>query len=279
MRVQIHRFEVAQELGRDAGREGGQRQGGTASGEVELNRARDPVQALAVAVGGRVPPPLSPVVRGEPQLAQALGVLVLVVPVRDHPGIDPPVSPAGRAPSAGGVERELLRIELGKRFPGFDVRAGGREPGEDLRRRGEEEARALSDLERPLERRSLCRIALEVADDDLDVVLLVAVELLKRIRADQAPVDPHELVALLADPVRHRLVVPLSAPHEGGAEIEVARLARGPGGEDAPKELSQSRRRERGDRPVGVRMVLDPDPRVEETQVLGDLGGWSRRST
>ena len=77
---------------------------------------------------------------------------------------------------------------------------------------------------------------LQIGDDDLDVVLLVAIEFLKRIDARELAVGPHQLVALVRDPRGDRLVVTLAAANERGAEIKVFRLP-------APSGVATSRGR------------------------------------
>ena len=185
-----------------AGDQGGEGERRPPAPEVELHGAGDAVEALRRGSRGRGRPPsprssMSP--GPEAQLAQALRVLVLALVVRlEHPGIDAPVAPAGRAPAPRRIEREVLRIELGEGFPGLDVGPRRREPGEDLARARQEEARALAEVEGALEDRARPRLALQVGDHDLDVVLLVAVELLEGVGPQELPVRAQELVALPA---------------------------------------------------------------------------------
>ena len=75
------------------------------------------------------------------------------------------------------------------------------------------------------------------ADDHLDVVLLVAVELLEGVDPNEPPVGAHELVALPPDPVGDRLVVALAPADE--------RARRGRGGRPAaPSSVASDAREE-----------------------------------
>ena len=116
------------------------------------------------------------------------------------------------------------------------------------------------------------RYDLAAAEDDVDVVLLVAVELLEGIGAEEAAVGAHELVAMLADPVGDGLVVALASADERGAEVEVLRLFRLRGRERFVEELAELAGRKRGNGASGFRVVLHAGAGVEEAEVLGDLG-------
>jgi hypothetical protein len=80
----------------------------------------------------------------------------------------------------------MLGVELREGFAAEDVGAGGGEPAENFPGGGEQEAGAFAELE---SEREACAdgfaagAALEVGDDDFDVVLLVAVEFLKGVDA------------------------------------------------------------------------------------------------
>ena len=104
-----------------------------AGGEVKLHGAADAVEAGAVAFGAGLAV-VGHVLGGvDAELAQAGGGIVVVVFVGlEHPGENASVSAARRAPAARGVEREVLRVELGKGFAGLDIGAGGGEPGEHV---------------------------------------------------------------------------------------------------------------------------------------------------
>ena len=70
-------------------------------------------------------------------------------------------------------------------------------------------------------------------------------------------------------------MVALAAADERGAEIEMLRPAGLGGGEDAGEELFQGGRGKRRDGLVHVRMMLHAQARVEQAQVLRDLGDSS----
>jgi hypothetical protein len=93
----------------------------------------------------------------------------------------------------------------------------------------------------------------------------------ERVDPREAPVGAHEGEALPPDPVGDRLVVTLTPAHQGRAQVEVPRAAGPRRGERAREELPQGARGERGDRPAGVGVVLHPEARVEQAQVLGHL--------
>ncbi len=177
--VEVQGLEARYEIRGRPGEERGEGKRGAPSPEVELDGAGHPVEPLAAAVRAGLPCGAA-LVRIEAELAQAPRVLVAdVVLGLLHPGVDPPVSPAGGAPAPRRVEREILGVELGEGLPGLDVGAGRREPRQDPALLGQEEARALADAKRPVERLAVPCVAPEVGDHDLDVVLLVAVELLE----------------------------------------------------------------------------------------------------
>ena len=76
---------------------------------------------------------------------------------------------------------------------------------------------------------------LEIGDDDLDVVLDIAVEFLEGVDAGEFPVCAHEVVALIGDPGRDRLMVAFAAADERSTKIEVLGPAGG-GSVDDPRE-------------------------------------------
>src|SRR5690606_9640083 len=65
----------------------------------------------------------------------------------------------------------------------------------------------------------------QIADNDLDVVLLVAIEFGERVHPRQLAVDAHQFVALSVDPRRDRLMVSLAAADQRRAKVKVFRAA------------------------------------------------------
>ena len=68
---------------------------------------------------------------------------------------------------------------------------------------------------------SLAGFPFQVGDDDFDVVLLIAIELLERIDAKQPAIGPHQLVALLANPFCNRFVMTFARANQRGAQVKV----------------------------------------------------------
>src|SRR5690606_22993318 len=118
----------------------------------------------------------------------------------------------------------------------------------------------------------------DLAGDDLDIVLAVAVELLELFQIDVFPIRPDVFETLCGEAVRQRLMVPLSPTNERGAEVEhfllVSRLLSYP----ISKNLCEGRGGERDERFSRMWAVLDTDARIEQAQVLGDFRdrGYSR---
>ena len=103
-------------------------------------------------------------------------------------------------------------------------------------------------------------------------MLLVAIESLEGIDGHELAVRSHEGEALLPNPGCDRLVVALPSADERRAEIEMPGAACGWRGDDAGEKILQRPRRERPNRTVGVRVMLNPEPGVEQPEVLCDLG-------
>src|SRR5688500_3107409 len=103
-------------------------------------------------------------------------------------------------------------------------------------------------------------------------MLPVTVELLKRLDAHQFAVRAHELEALVADPGCDWLMMTLPAADQRSAEIKVPGLFRPRGCRHAREERSQRAGRKRFYRLTGIRMMLHAKSRVQEPQILGDLG-------
>ena len=269
--VQVQRLEAREELRGRQGEERRQRERRAPAPQVELDGPRDAVEALPAAVGAGLAA-LALLVGREPEVEQAGGVLVLLV-LRAWPS-------RGRSSRSRGTWGTSPAAELNEKSLGSS--SGKDSPVSTSVRVVENQERTsprgVSRKQAPLPSRSArssagpgLALALQVGHDDLDVVLAVAVELLEGVDARQAPVGAHELEALPPDPVRDRLVVALAPAHERRAQVEVPRAAGPAVREHAGEELPQGARRERRDRPVGVRVVLHPEARVEQAQVLGHL--------
>ncbi len=182
--VEIEAAQVREQLGGRGGKQRGQRERWLFAGEVEFDGADDAVEARAAAVGaGRAG--LGELVAGlDAEGAQAGGGIVFVVLVGlQHPGEHATVAAAGGAPAARRVVREILRVELGEGLAGLAVGARGGKPREDFPGGREEETRALAEREGAGERgggrAEFAGEGAEIGDDDLDAVLLVAVEFLE----------------------------------------------------------------------------------------------------
>ena len=86
--------------------------------------------------------------RLNPEKAQSRCRIVLGFLLRNqHPREHPAMAAARGTPAARRIEREVLRIELRKRFARLDVGARGRKPRENLAAFGEQKARALAEPE------------------------------------------------------------------------------------------------------------------------------------
>src|SRR5262249_33115659 len=155
-------------------------------------------------------------------------VAVLLVVVRlQHPRENPAVSAARRAPPARRIEREILRVELGKTLARFDVGARRREPRENLALFREQKTGSLAETKSVFEslRRlraearlrclasgfGLCALGFQICHHDLHIVLLVAIEFLEGVDAREFPVGAHQREALLPDPRGDGLVVALAS--------------------------------------------------------------------
>ena len=234
----------------------------------------DAIEALAVADGAQFAVRGGIIgIEGAQRVGDLIGHFLFLIGLQ-HPVVDATVAAAGGAPAARGVEREVFWVEFGEGLAAGDVGAGGGEPRQYFTGGRQQEAGALAELEGQRERGGdfLRGLALEVGDDDFDVVLLVAVELGEGVDALQAAVDAHELVALLLDPLGDGLVVALAAADERGAEVEVLgllRLRRDQGSRHQGLHLAG---RKRGDGAAGFRVVLHAGAGIEEAQVLGDFG-------
>ena len=99
----------------------------------------------------------------------------------------------------------------------------------------------------------------------------VAVEFYEGGDGEDAAVGAHEFVAVVLNPGGDGLVVALAAANERGAEVEVAGFRCGGGGEYFGEEALELRGRKRLNGFVGVGVMLDAEPGVEEAEILGDL--------
>src|SRR5436305_1181194 len=117
----------------------------------------------------------------------------------------------------------MLRIEFGERIACFRVGARGRVPGENPVV-GEKKTGAFPELQRLLERvpggLPSRPTGADIGNDDLDVMLAVAVQLFEPVGAQDSAVGPHELVAVLCNPCRDRLVVTFAAADQWSAKVE-----------------------------------------------------------
>ena len=69
--------------------------------------------------------------------------------------------------------------------------------------------------------RSVVGFLSEVGDEEVDVVLAIAVELFEICDRDELSIDAEDLVSVITGPVGQRLVVALASADELGAKIEV----------------------------------------------------------
>src|SRR5687767_5518365 len=67
---------------------------------------------------------------------------------------------------------------------------------------------------------------LQVRHDHLDVVLLITVEFLKRVHANDASIGAHQVVELIANPSRDGLVMTFSTADERSAKIQMCGFPR-----------------------------------------------------
>ena len=133
---------------------------------------------------------------------------------------------------------------------------------------------ALGETQRGLERVGEApldaRATHEAVDDDLDRVVLVAGEPLGTRRQlgqlDQLAVDPGPREALLRQLAQHALVLALAAPHHRREHLEAGAVG------ELQHAVDDLLRRLTGDHPPALRAVRDPDARVEQPQVVVDLG-------
>ena len=187
------------------------------------------------------------------------------------------MSAAGGAPTARGVEGEILGIEFWKGFAGLDIGARGGEPTQDRAVGSEEEAGAFAELKGAFEgggavgKRGVGRRR-EVGDHHFNVVLFVAIEFLEGVDGRELAVGAHEFVALFADPRGDGLMMAFAAADQRRAEVEMFGAAGFGRVENAREQGFELAEGERFDGFVGVGVMLDAETRVEETEVLGDLG-------
>src|SRR5690349_14695583 len=104
----------------------------------------------------------------------------------------------------------------------------------------------------------------QIRDDHLDVVLLVAIELLERVDADDSTIGSHQLVTLLADPGCDRLMMSLAAANDGCAQVEMVRFPGLRGRHHAAEQGLECPRREGLYGLVRVRVMLNAETGVQE---------------
>ena len=135
----------------------------------------------------------------------------------------------------------------------------------------------LGELQRGLERVGEpafdAGAAHEPVDDDLDRVLLVALELQLGREVDELTVDPRPREPLARELVEQRVVLALAAAHDRREHLEPrAFLQLQHPVDDLLRGLAR-------DEPAAVRAVRDADARVQQPQVVVDLGDRADRGT
>ena len=106
----------------------------------------------------------------------------------------------------------------------------------------------------------------EPVDDHLDRVLLVALELELGRQVDDLTVDPGAREALPRELVEQRVVLALAAAHHRREHLEPGAVGQ------LQHPVDDLLRRLAGDELAAVRAVRHADPRVEQAQVVVDLG-------
>ena len=204
-------------------------------------------------------------------------------PVRDAPvlvrddqvGVELHLDPEPVALLAGperAVEREHPGLEFLERHPadraGHEGRVGGLLP---VFIRNEHEPLGL--LQAVLHRLGEPGLVggVEPVDDDLDVLLLVPVELDLLVGPDDLPVDPDPGEPFLVEIFEELLVRPLLLPDDGREDRDLARVF----GRDLVGDLVGGLGRD-GDIVLGTERR--PDPGIEETEVIVDLGDGPDRA-
>ena len=188
---------------------------------------------------------------------------------------------AGLARAVRRVEREVARRELLERQPAVHAREvlGEHERlgrlalvvfGNDL-----DLGDAFGELQRGLERVGEPpldpRPAHQPVDDDLDGVLLVALELELGGQVDDLTVDPGPGVTLAGELVEERVVLPLRPAHDRRQHLEPRAVGQ------LQHPVDDLLRRLAGDELPAVRAVRDTDPGVEQAEVVVDLGDRADR--
>ena len=111
-------------------------------------------------------------------------------------------------------------------------------------------------------------------DDHLDGVVLVAGEAIPAFRAevDELAVDPGPGEALLGQLAQQTLVLALAPAHDGREHLEARALL------ELEHAVDDLLGRLAGDDPAAVRAVRHPDARVEQAEVVVDLGDGADRA-
>ena len=111
----------------------------------------------------------------------------------------------------------------------------------------------------------------EAIDNDLDVVLEALVESRRSVEALDGAVDAHPVEAAAAQLTEELGVLALAAPHHGGEHLEAGALGQGA---DLVDDLLGGLG---GDDRIADGAVLDACPRVQQTQVVVNLGHCAHR--
>ncbi len=172
------------------------------------------------------------------------------------------------------VEREHARLDRRQRDAAVDAREALAHP-DRLVVAGLHEEAALAELERELD--AVGEAALdavledEAVDDDVEVVDLGPVELDLVAQVDHGAVDAGAHEAFAAQALELELQLPLARACDGRQQRQLGALGHG---EHAVDDLLDGLRL---DALSAVRAMRDSDTRVEQAQVVGDLGHGADR--
>ena len=179
---------------------------------------------------------------------------------------DVAVSPAGFAPAAGGVEREVAGVEFVEGLAGGGGDSGCREGGElAFGREGAEGAFAV--LQGPGNDFGRVFLASDGAGDEVDVVGFVASEGLEIFGFNEFAIDEDFIHARAGGGFGVFLVEAFAAAEDGGEEAEGFVF-----GEELAELLSDRFGRLGNDGFAGLRAMLHADFGVEEAEEVEDLG-------